>query len=494
MNENKLADALGMIGEDTLCGYFEYKKALSADKRTKARKIFVRTAIAAAVFLSAFAMIPAMLGGNGEDTLPGTESTADTGQNMLEDTDPFIPDETTLLENDPVDPFSHENVLIVEDITSSSGSSPYSYTTWEGLDVSGLLEYGFELYKNQTEKYFVINVFRRNGDNFYSDYVYEGKTRKEWSDAALAVSHKASLVRDLINREGEILKYSKEVITVTGIPGDDPAIDDFNKGVRWAESLYDKTVAKYDECDPEMLSRYIVDGDFLSELAESDLVLLEAEYDELNNKLKEMREYYFQRHEEGDLALFELLGFTAGEINGKLYIFATYDQFCELSKAADMSQFSFTPLPRDDYLDAYPVSKLPDDYKLDRTVSGFDLSKFRFTYLRKEGERYIDVTVSSDEEFYSAIEETIRKYKRGDLYIELQFYAKRENGSPYCIDPSELEGLKYSGFSVSKYSLLTAVKLRFEDFNDPEVMAALRDLSMRDDITSILITHRFYVP
>ncbi len=494
MNENKLTDALGMIGEDEICGYFEYKEALSAKKRTKARKIFAQTVIAAALLLFAFAMIPAMLIGNGEDTLPEAGSTEDIGQNTPGNTEPPAVDETTLSGNDQSDPFSRENVLIVESFTNSDSSSPYHYTIWEGLDISRLLEYGIDRYKDQAGKYFVINVFRRNGEHYFTDYVYEGKTYEEWADTKLMVAHKASLVRTLIQREGEILKYSKEVITVTGIPVDDPAIDDSEKGVRWAESLYDKVIDKYNSCDPEMLSRYIVDGDFLSELAESDLILLEAEYDALEEETKKKRAYYFQRHEEGDLGLFDSLGFTAGEINGKLYIFATLDQLRGLAAAADMSPFSFTPLPSNDYYDAYPVSKLPDDYKLEQSVSGFALDKFVFSYLRFEDERYIDVTVSSDEELYCAIEETIHKYKRSDLYIELQFYAERENGTNYCIDISDLEGLKHSGYYVAKYSFLTAVKLRFEDFNDPEIMEALRDLSLREEITRINVMHCFYVP
>ena len=446
-----------------------------------------------------FALLPfllllliAMISGCGDASAPVTDDTTDIS-GFTADTEASAAVETTSAQPSPDSPYDLQNVLLVESVADSSEMSPYRYITWEGLDISRLLEYGFGLYGSYEDKYYVVNVFRRNGEYFFSDYLFEGKSYTEWSDEVLMASHKVSLVKQLLEREGEILKYGKEVITVTGIPTDDPTIYEFQKGVRWAESLYDQTVAKYNECDPEMLTRYIVDGDFLSELAESDLPLLEAEYKALKKKQYEMFDYFFQRHAPDDLALFESLGFKTDEINGKLYIFATIDQLRTLSGVGDMSAFSFTPLPRDDYLDAYPVSKLPDDYKLDRTVSGFVLDKFLFENLRVENERSVNVYVSTDEEFYCALDETIHRYKRGDLYIELRFFAISDKGNRYCIDISKLEGLKYSGYYVSKYSFLTAVKLRFEDFNDPEIMECLRDLSLREEITLIIITHRMYV-
>jgi len=488
MNQNKMASALGMVGEDALCGYFEYSQLLVSQRKKRVKGIFARVAIAAALFLLAFAMIPAMLRNDGEDTLPLTEDTSDV-QNVLEDTELPAVNETTAVETVPEYPFSLSNVLIIESNAASNSTSPYAYTTWEGLDISNLLNYGIDRYKNQPDKYLAINVFRRNGDYFYTDYVYNGMTYQELENAILTASSKASLMQTLISKEGEILKYGKEIVTGKGVPTDDPLINDFYKGVRWAERLYDQTVAKYDG----MLSRYIVDGDFLSELAESDRALFKEEYNALKKKMSEMRQYYFQRHEAGDLALFESLGFNVREINGKLCIFATFEQLRGLAGRADMSAFSFTPLPRSDYLDAYPVSDLPDDYKTDRTVGGFALDKIVFDNLRVENERTVNVYVSTDEEFYCTLDETIHKYKRGDLYIELQFYAIDDKGNRYCIDISELEGLKYSGYYVSKYSFLTAVKLRFEDFNDPEIMACLRDLSLREEITRIGITHRMFV-
>ena len=419
---------------------------------------------------------------------PAPETSA--ARSVPETADPPVTNETAA----PYDPYARENVLIVDFLADSSDYSPYYYTTWENLDVSRLLNSGLKQYKSYTDKYFVINVFRRNGEDFYSDFRYEGKTLSEWGDEALAVSHRATLIEQLLKNLGEILKYGKEVITGTGVPTDDPLIPELQRGERWAASFYDKTVAQYNECDTGMLSRYIVGGDFLSELAERDLALLDAEYNSISAKISEMDDFYFARHEQGDLALFESLGFKAGEVNGKLYIFATADQLRGLAARADMSPFSFTPLPSEDYLTAYPVSDLPDDYTVGRSVSGFALEKFVFYRVDIGNGLAENFTPSNEEEFYSAIEANIRRYKRGSLYLELQFHAKNKSGARYCIDISELEGLKYSGYSISKTSVLTAVKLRHEDFNDPEIMRALCDLSQREEITWIEISPGFYVP
>ena len=267
----------------------------------------------------------AMITGCGEDPIPLAENTAESSA-KIENTEPIVTEPPT------PPPFDPKNVEIVENPTDSSMSSPLIYTTWEGLDFSNLLRYEIDYYKNQPDKYLAINVFRRNGDYFYTDYVYDGMTYKELENAILTASSKANLMQTLISKEGEILKYGKEIVTGKGVPTDDPLIDDFDKGVRWAESLYDKTVAKYDG----MLSRYIVDGDFLSELAESDRVLFKEEYNALKGKMSEMSQYYFQRHEAGDLALFKSLGLNADEINGKLCIFVTFEQLRGLAGRADM--------------------------------------------------------------------------------------------------------------------------------------------------------------
>ena len=79
----------------------------------------------------------------------------------------------------------------------------------------------------------------------------------------------------------------------------------------------------------------------------------------LNDKQKELIESYFCRHEQADIAYFQGLGYITGEINGKLYIIITYDQFLILSKNPDMRQFGFTALPREDFLDIYPNAIYP---------------------------------------------------------------------------------------------------------------------------------------
>ena len=52
MNEIKLMNALGMIGEDELCNYFEYSETLAAKTRKRIRTISVRVAVAAVIVIT----------------------------------------------------------------------------------------------------------------------------------------------------------------------------------------------------------------------------------------------------------------------------------------------------------------------------------------------------------------------------------------------------------------------------------------------------------
>lgn len=97
----------------------------------------------------------------------------------------------------------------------------------------------------------------------------------------------------------------------------------------------------------------------LSEEDQEEKDALRAQMILLIDKKKELIESYFCRHEQADIAYFQGLGYITGEINGKLYIIITYDQFLILSKNPDMRQFGFTALTREDFLDIYPNAIYP---------------------------------------------------------------------------------------------------------------------------------------
>lgn len=88
------------------------------------------------------------------------------------------------------------------------------------------------------------------------DFVYKGKTLSEYREAYDQEGYLFQKLSQLV-KEGDILKYG-DVLYLTGSPD----------GERWSKELYEKTVAYYGE---ELLSKYIVDGEFLKAEVEAEV-------------------------------------------------------------------------------------------------------------------------------------------------------------------------------------------------------------------------------
>ena len=148
-------------------------------------------------------------------------------------------------------------------------------------------------------------------------FVYKGKTIEEYREAYVQERRLFRLLTQLVI-EGEDLKYGEALYT-TGGPD----------GVKWAKELYEKRVAMYGE---ELLSKYIVDGEFLK--AE-----VEAEVERRLNGYHPARDAYDEavdaakRHAIAQLkTVLDSLGLDYEEqINaGELVFFATVDEFLAL--------------------------------------------------------------------------------------------------------------------------------------------------------------------
>lgn len=378
-----------------------------------------------------------------------------------------------------------ENIVFESDLSSELVGSQYEYTNWNGLDVSTSLKACLEYYQDNNEKLYVINVFRRGGMDWFTDYVYKGKTYTEYKQLTSYYGGRAVILEQLIENYGEILKYGREIITVSGIPQDDMLINPSDRGVCWSEELYDITLEYINEGFPDALSLYIVNGDFLSEKAQEDLDLLLAEYYAIEDIISEMREAYFCNHKAEDVALFENMGYITGKINGKLYIITSQEEFAKLGENIDASKYSFLMLSRDDFYAAYPVSDIPYDFEFESTVSGFDCSRFVFWCLRDVRDGQENVYVANDDEFYTALNEMIHKYKNDSECIEFQIHAKNEAGENYLIDISELTDMNVYKYYYWETFDTTIIAVRFEDLD----LNAIRNLSLRHDIDSIVISH-----
>ena len=392
---------------------------------------------------------------------------------------------------------SIEQLILPVNENENAAASGRQFFYRNGLEVTAELNNALlnaDFGEENTLRYLALNPFRRDGmllsaedDGFLSDFKYEGKTYAEYETELLRLSEKkARLLR--LKKEGEILKYGKDVLVSTGVPQDDAKIDAVDRGLVWTEEFYETAVSYYDSHDPFFLSRYIIDGVFLSDKAGNDLEFVSNELYNLEKKRNIYFNAHYSRHDPKDAGLFSDAGIISGEIDGLLYILITLDDFTRLADTIDCSGLTFRFLPRKYYPDILTYSYLPAGFSIDESVTGYDLAKISFEgYNPKTGEPFPD-RVLTEAEFYRMLEELIDMNKK--LYRSVQFgvFSIDENEKPVKVDPEILGGLNYSG-SYSALSGEIYVAVRYEDLD----LRALRDLSLMPDISAIRISAPYAV-
>ena len=100
------------------------------------------------------------------------------------------------------------------------------------------------------------------------DYVYDGRTLGEIQQLCVEETLRAFKMEELL-KEGDYLKYG-EALCTTGAPD----------GTRYAREFYEERVAYYGE----LLDKYIVNGEFLGENVERDLLEPERFYEEMYDR------------------------------------------------------------------------------------------------------------------------------------------------------------------------------------------------------------------
>lgn len=381
-----------------------------------------------------------------------------------------------------------------EDVAASGRK----YVCWNELEVTEELENALRSnlsVDGNGARYLALNAFRRDGrllsaedGGFLSDYQYEGKTYAEFEAELLGLSEKKERLLRL-QKEGEILKYGKDVLVSTGVPRDDIKIDAADRGLVWAGEFYDNAVSYYNSFNPGFLSEYIVDGVFLSGKARDDLEFIANELFNTENKRKKYFDAYYSQHDPKDAAFFGNAGLISGEIDGRLYILVTLDDFSRLAETCDCSGLTFSFLPREYYPDVLTYSYLPDGFSLDKSVTGYDLSKISFEiYDPKTGEQQPD-RAFSEEDFYRLFAELIDINKKLHGSVQFGIFSLDENGKQLKTDPEILSTMNYTG-SYSALSGEIYIAVQYEDLD----LHALRDLSLRTDISQILISAPYAVP
>ncbi|WP_303835112.1 dockerin type I repeat-containing protein [Ruminococcus flavefaciens] len=145
------------------------------------------------------------------------------------------------------------------------------------------------------------------------DFVYNGKTVKEYTNDTMGED--ITKLENLIYR-GDLLKYGEEIY-ITGTPD----------GVKWTKEAYDGDVEYFGE---ELLSKYIVDGEFLKEQLRADLTELKDGY---KAALDEAVEAFYTARIEETIAALESQGIRSERIEGThdIVMYVTAAEFETLS-------------------------------------------------------------------------------------------------------------------------------------------------------------------
>lgn len=191
-----------------------------------------------------------------------------------------------------------------------SVTSPDIYTgRWHGKDIS------FDLYQalkaTDSEIIPVSVVFNDIGMN---EFVYQGRTIQEYIDDKYGEEDVHKL-EQLLNH-GDLIKYGETLYTI-GTPD----------GVKWTKIRYDLTVEFYGD---ELLSKYIVDGEFLKEQLQADLKALNDYY---QSPIDEAVEAFYQARIEETIKLLEAKGIKSERIadTHNMVMYVTAEEFDELS-------------------------------------------------------------------------------------------------------------------------------------------------------------------
>ena len=158
------------------------------------------------------------------------------------------------------------------------------------------------------------------------DFVYKGKTLAEYREAYDQERWLFQLLTQLV-KEGEDLKYGEALYT-TGGPD----------GVKWAKAFYEERVAMYGE---ELLSKYIVDGEFLKAEVEAEIECRLNGYHPARDAYDEAFDAAINHAVVQFKAVLDSLGLDYQEQTNadELVFFATADEFVALPKEAGCGDF-----------------------------------------------------------------------------------------------------------------------------------------------------------
>ena len=182
-----------------------------------------------------------------------------------------------------------------QDKGSGDVTPPDTYTgRWHGRNIS----YGlYEALKADGPEKLPVSVTLGGREN--EDFVYNGRTLKEYTNDTMGedITRMENLLNSIYG--GDQLKYGEEIY-ISGTPD----------GTKWTKEIYDLTIERYGE---ELLSKYIVDGEFLKEQLRADLEELKDGY---KAALDEAVEAFYTARIEETIAALESQDIRSERIEG----------------------------------------------------------------------------------------------------------------------------------------------------------------------------------
>jgi len=229
-------------------------------------------------------------------------------------------------------PVELDEMIWAAEKNSEIGPDEEAFMLWKGFTVEMALYDALEQ-NTDPEKYFAVTV-TKHGQQGMDAFQYQGTTlgeidrrQEEWD-----ILWKNMMA---LEKEGQWLRFGEALYT-TGIPKDVPLVG----GDKWTEENYRNTVARYGE---EMLAKYIVDGELLTERLVQDREALEQEMEKLRAFRSEAYGAFKQQNAFRLLDNMQRQKLAVWYEGGNLYLFVTEKQISKLTLDKDEYTLSLAP-------------------------------------------------------------------------------------------------------------------------------------------------------
>ncbi|MBQ9080239.1 MAG: hypothetical protein IJY27_04120 [Clostridia bacterium] len=329
------------------------------------------------------------------------------------------------------------------------------YAAWNGWSITSELYQTLENTDDQALLAIIVET-KSNGNNMMK-FKYNGTTYEEIIIEQSKLEQKYNKLIEFY-KVGEWLKYGEALYT-TGIPD----------GERWSKQLYDSEVAYYGQ---EMLDRYIVNGELLSDKIMQDAEETQQQIEAQEQLLKDCLAAYHKQNSIDAEEVFVKTGVTHCLKNDSLYLFVSKQELEDI-KILNKSKY-ILGLARKRVFEV-DADELP--VELDHNISGFDLEKMHLYYDGKT------IQPTSDSQVITTIENIIMldqyAYDHLEIHVDSTFS---------LTDPkNQLNFLKYDTiyhYKLNKSQIISIhINIKYENID----MQALQRLSNMEEITYIHI-------